>query len=218
MSEETTSANFVLAAFRRHAERVATRHPQGEWTYGELVDRIYRMARVLRAQGLGRGDVVALLTGNRADTIVLRYAANVLGCCVSVLYDGLASATLADILRRTDAAALVFAPDRYADQALAILDEVPDVAALALGEFARGVDISALAQTQSAAPVPIQARPEDLASIRFTGGSTGTPKGIPGDFRVPRYLSPTVLAGWQDTTSSPGCARPVAGCTSPRSC
>ena len=133
MGEERTSIGFVLAAFARHPQRVAIRHPQGEWTYGELVDRVYRMARALRAQGLGRGDVVTLLTGNRADTLVLRCAANVLGCCVSVLYDGLASSTLAGILRRTSASALVFAPDRYADQGRAILDEVPDVTALTLG-------------------------------------------------------------------------------------
>jgi len=146
MGEGRTSVGFVLAAFARHCKWVAIRHPQGEWTYGELADRIYRMARALRAEGLGRGDVVTLLTGNRADTIVLRYMANVLGCCVSVLYDGLASSTLADILRRTGASALVFAPDRYADQALAVLDELPNVAALTLGEFPGGVNLSALAQ------------------------------------------------------------------------
>jgi fatty-acyl-CoA synthase len=158
------------------------------------------MARALRAQGLGRGDVVTLLTGNHADTIVLRYAANVLGCCVSVLYDGLASSTLADILRKTSASALVFDPDRYADQALAIFDEVPDVAALTLGEFQGGVNISTLAEAEPAEPVRIEAQTQDLASIRFTGGSTGIPKGIPHDFRVPRYLSTATLTAGQDAT------------------
>ena len=200
MGDETTSIGLVLAAFTRHSERVAMRHPRGEWTYGELIDRVYRMARALRAQGLGRGDVVTLLTGNHADTIVLRYAANVLGCCVSVLYDGLASSALADILRKTSASALVFAPDRYADQALAILDEVPNVAALTLGEFHGGVNISTLAEAESAEPVRIEAQTQDLASIRFTGGSTGTPKGIPHDFRVPRYLSTATLTAGQDAT------------------
>ena len=85
MGDETTSTGFVLAAFTRYSGQMAIRHSRGEWTYGELIDRIYRMARTLRVQGLGRGDVVALLTGNHADTIVLRYAANVLGCCVSAL-------------------------------------------------------------------------------------------------------------------------------------
>jgi fatty-acyl-CoA synthase len=199
-AEERTSIGFVLAAFARHSERVAIRHPLGEWTYGELIDRVYRMARVLRAHGLGRGDVVALLTGNCADTFVLRYAANVLGCCVSVLYDGLASSVLADILRGTSASALVFAPHRYANQARAILDEVPDVAALTLGEFSGGINFAALADTESAEPVQIEAQMQDLASIRFTGGSTGTPKGIPQDFRIPHYLSAVTLAAVQDAT------------------
>lgn len=200
MSDETTSIGLVLAAFTRHPERVAIRHPRGEWTYGELLGRVYRMARALRAQGLGRGDVVTLLTGNHADTIVLRYAANMLGCCVSVLYDGLASSTLADILRRTSASALVFDPDRYADQGLAVLDEVPDVAALTLGEFPGGVNISTPAEAESAEPVRIEAQTQDLSSIRFTGGSTGIPKGIPHDFRIPRYLSTATLTAGQDAT------------------
>lgn len=197
--DETTSVAFVLAAFARHRERVAVRHSQGEWTYAELLDRIHRMARVLRARGLGRGDVVALLTGNRADTFVLRCAANALGCCVSVLYDGLASVTLADILRRTGASALVFA-DRHADQAREVLAEVPGVSALSLGDSGWGVDLSALAAAESAEPVRVEARPDDLASIRFTGGSTGVPKGIPHDFRVPRYLAAPWLEAWRDAT------------------
>ncbi|MGH3770094.1 MAG: AMP-binding protein [Pseudonocardiaceae bacterium] len=196
MSDETTSIGVLFAACTRHPKRVAMRHPRGEWTYGELIDRVYRMARALRAQGLGRGDVVTLLTGNHADTIVLRYAANVLGCCASVLYDGLATSTLADIVRKTNASALAFAPDRYADQALAILDEVPDVAALTLGEFHCGVNISTLAEAEPAEPIRIEARTADLASIRFTGGSTGIPKGIPCDFRVP---TATLTTG-EDTT------------------
>jgi fatty-acyl-CoA synthase len=200
MGENRTSTGFMLAAFARHPERVAIQHPRGEWTYGELIDRIYRMAQALRAQGLGRGDVVTLLTGNYADTIVLRYAANVLGCCVSVLYDGLASSILADILRKTSASALVFTADRYADQARAILDEIPDVAVLALGEFPGAVNIATLSDTESAEPVRIEAKTQDLASIRFTGGSTGVPKGIPQDFRIPNYLSPARLTAVQDAT------------------
>ncbi|MBV9030403.1 MAG: AMP-binding protein [Pseudonocardiales bacterium] len=116
-----------------------------------------------------------------------------------MLYDGLAASTLADIMRRTNVSALAFAPDRYTDQALAVLDEVPGVTALTLGESHYGVNISTLAEAEPVEPVRIEARTEDLASIRFTGGSTGTPKGIPHDFHVPRYFSTAALTAG-DTT------------------
>lgn len=55
MGENRTSIGFVLVAFVRHLERVAIQHSRGVWTYGELTDRVYRMARALRVQGPGRG-------------------------------------------------------------------------------------------------------------------------------------------------------------------
>ncbi|WP_211763321.1 AMP-binding protein [Kutzneria sp. CA-103260] len=188
MAHDTTIA-ALLAAFDDHRDRVAIRHAGGEWTYGELRDRIYRTARVLRANGLRRGDVVALLTGNRPETYVLRYAANTLGCCVTVLYDDLAPSLLAEMLRTAEAAALVYDADRHTGEAREVLAEVPGVTGLSLDEAT---------EAESAKPIPVQARPEDLASIQFTGGSTGVPKGIPRQAKLPGYLTPAALAAWTD--------------------
>ena len=193
-----TSIGVLLAAFERNRDRFAIRHAHGDWTYGDLLDRIYRMARALRAQGLRRGDVVALLTGNRPETLVLRHAANALGCCVTVLYDDLATSLLADMLRTADATALVFDADRYADQAPAVLAEVPGVAAFAVGDAAGAVNIASAAAAEPGEPIRVEARPDDLASVQFSGGSTGTPKGIPRDSRVPGYFAPAALRGWRD--------------------
>jgi fatty-acyl-CoA synthase len=198
--ETTTSIGTILTAFARHHDRVAITHARGEWTYQHLLDRIYRMARVLHGQGLGRGDVVALLTGNRPETVVLRYAANALGCTTTILYDDLANSLLAQMLRTTDATALVFSPESYATQANAAVAEVPGTTLLALGEYHGATDLTALAEAESADPIEIGACPDGLASIRLTGGSTGAPKGVPRDFRAPRYLSAEALAGWHDAT------------------
>jgi fatty-acyl-CoA synthase len=197
---ETTAIAVVLTQFARHSERVAIRHDQGEWTYAELLARVYRMARVLRAQGIRRGDVVALLTGNRPETFVLRYAANVLGCCTAVLYDDLATPLLTEMLRATDTVAMVFDADRYAAAALAIGEQVRGIKTLALGECGHTVNVTALAATESAEPIRIDAQAGDLSEIRLTGGSTGRPKGIPRTSRVPPYLSLPALTMWKDST------------------
>ncbi|WP_405165613.1 AMP-binding protein [Nocardia sp. NBC_01499] len=199
-TNESTSIGATLAAFMRHSPQIAITHADSAWTYEQLIDRIFQMARALRAEGLGRGDVVAIATGNRPETYVLRYAANVLGCCSSVLYDDLAPSLLTEMLRTVGAKALVFDPDSGADQALAAIQELPGTAALALGKYPDVVNVQALADAQSAEPVAVEALPEDTSAIRLTGGSTGTPKGIPQDFRVPFYLTAPALKMWEGAT------------------
>lgn len=44
--------DMKLAAYARHADRIAIRYTDGEWTYGDLADASYRTAR----HGCGRGD------------------------------------------------------------------------------------------------------------------------------------------------------------------
>jgi fatty-acyl-CoA synthase len=199
-SDKQTSIGFLLESFAQHRDRLAIRHAQGDWTYGELLDRAYRTARVLHAEGLRRGDVVAVLTGNSPQTFVVRYAANALGCCVAVLYEDLATSLLVEMLRTVSAAALVFDADRHADQARAALAEFPQAAGLALGRADDFLDVTAAAEREPCEPLPAQARPDDLASVQFTGGSTGTPKGIPHDFHVPPYFAPGALKTWRDAT------------------
>src|SRR6266568_5098913 len=96
--QQTTSIEATLALFAQRPERIAITQNDRSLTYGELLNHIYRTARALQAQGIRRRDVVALATGNRPETFVLRYAANLLGCCTTVLYDDLAAPLIAEIL------------------------------------------------------------------------------------------------------------------------
>lgn len=211
---DETSIGATLAAFARHRDRVAISHADGEWTHGDLLDAVHRTARALRQLGVQRGPDtdptgVALLTGNRPETFVLRYAAQLLGCTVTVLYDGLAPSRLAELLRVTGATTLVCDSGRAeAAQAAVRAAGAADAASpgaaagvrlLTLGRCHVGRDLAERAANSSDAPIEVRARPEDVASIKLTGGSTGTPKGVPRTFRRPPYLSPEALAGWHDT-------------------
>src|SRR2546423_5456566 len=50
-----------------------------EWTFGEVAERSARMAGALAARGVGRGDVVLTLIGNRPDWVFAMVACFRLG-------------------------------------------------------------------------------------------------------------------------------------------
>jgi len=195
---DSTAIAFVLERFAQHGDRVAICHKSGEWSYSDLLARIYRMTRALHAQGLGRGDVLAVLTGNHPETFVLRYSANALGAATTVLYDDLSVPLLIEMLRTTDASMLVYDPDQHTYEAQAIAREAK-IDVLAIGESAFAVNLEAQAAAQRPEPSTVLARVEDLSEIRLTGGSTGTPKGIPRTSRIPGYMTPSALNRWEDS-------------------
>src|SRR5919108_529403 len=50
-----------------------------EWSFGEVADRSARLAGTLAARGVGRGDVVMTLVGNRAEWVLTMVACFRLG-------------------------------------------------------------------------------------------------------------------------------------------
>ena len=159
-------------------------HDDRRLTGGELRDLVYRMARDLLARGLGRGGAVTLLSGNRPEVLAARYAANLIGCRVSDLSNGLSAEAQADIVRDLETDALIVDP-RLAGQAGEVTRIAPVKHRLFLGPgpTEEGKDLLASAAEQSAEPFPGLAQPEDVCTVRFTGGTTGRPKGVPSTFR-----------------------------------
>ncbi|MFF4186615.1 AMP-binding protein [Streptomyces sp. NPDC001691] len=166
-----------LAALERDPGREVLSHQERWVTAGEFRDLVHRMARALRAEGVGRGDTVTLLCGNLPETIVARYAANLIGCRVNHLYNKLSAESQAAIVRDVETRALVVDP-AYAQRAVEITESAPVPTVLVLGPAKVGTDLLELAAEQSAEPLRSGARPEDVCTIRHTGGTTGHPKGI----------------------------------------
>ncbi|MFD9334510.1 AMP-binding protein [Streptomyces sp. NPDC060028] len=77
---------------------------------GEFADRVHGAAAVLAAHGVARAATVCLLTGNRPQTLVARYAANLLGARVVHLDPAMTTGTQATIVRSTGATALIVDP------------------------------------------------------------------------------------------------------------
>ncbi|MFG2177635.1 AMP-binding protein [Streptomyces abikoensis] len=167
----------ILDALNTAPDQHALSHEGRYVTAGELRALVFRMARALRLRGVGRGQTVTLLSGNLPEVIAARYAANLLGCTVNHLYNKLSAESQAAIVEDVETRALIVDP-RWAGRAAEVTAQAPVKDVFTLGTAPLGEDLLELAAAESAEPLPGEARPEDICTIRHTGGTTGHPKGI----------------------------------------
>ena len=184
MSTATTSpsANYVgriLAGLARDPEKTAFHLPTGTTlSHAEFGGLVHRMAYVLAHHGVGHGITVTFLSRNRADTLAVRYAANLLGARVAFLYEGLAAEAQAAILSDVDTRLLVVDAE-LAERVNRILELARVGTVLTLGPAVVGSDLLAMADAApSSAVSPHPVSPAEPWCIRHTGGTTGHPKGI----------------------------------------
>ncbi|MBD0673247.1 AMP-binding protein [Streptomyces sp. CBMA156] len=190
-----TYTGLVLDGLARDPGRVAIRFGDGTWTGQRCLDLVHRAARALERAGLGRGDGVTVLAGNRPEALLVRLAANQLGCRVALPFPDGPVAEQVALAAFAGTSALVYDPLRCAAAADGIARAVPSAALFSLGPspLGPGADLLDLAAGCSPAPLEPRYRPEDVMAVRFTGGTTGRPKGVLRRFaRPPR---PPLLSG-----------------------
>ncbi|MBA1149244.1 AMP-binding protein [Ectothiorhodospiraceae bacterium WFHF3C12] len=154
---------------RYHPQRIALQDADGEYSYGELNERVNRMVHWLAGQGVARGDRVAMLSENRREYVEAMLAAAKLGAILAAQNWRLAAGELTHCIRLT-APKVLLVSERHAP----VLDEVDhDVdTVVRLGpEYER-----ALAGAATDEPVDA-AEGEDGLLILYTSGTTGLPKG-----------------------------------------
>jgi long-chain acyl-CoA synthetase len=167
-------------------------------TYAELDDRSLRLANRLRAAGLRRGDVVALLSDNKPETYEVYWAALRSGLYITAVNHNLTADEASYIVRDCGARALVVsaASARLADLAAALDVEVEE--RLAYGGPVPGYgDYEAALADAGDEPLPEQPHGDDLL---YSSGTTGRPKGIKlplPDYAVdePGYKYVTIFGG-----------------------
>src|SRR5687767_11603115 len=174
--------NFVEAVLERFpASRPAlvaidSRGERRVWHFGELIAMSAGVSGALAARGIGRGDVVMTLLGNRIEWVLTllacwRMGAVALPCNTQ--------------LRRHDLALRVAAAEPtlcVGEESL--LAELPDgLPALTVSEFAEILDEDRPQETPAAIA---NLAPEDPALVVFTSGTTGEPRGA---VHTARYLA-----------------------------
>jgi crotonobetaine/carnitine-CoA ligase len=139
------------------------------WTLADVASQVESFAVGLAERGVGRGDRVALLLGNRPETLFAWFGANRLGAIAAPFNHALKAPEIAALVRLTRPRVLVV--DEHRDLA--------DAACLAVDPAARPalVGVGALSASGQGAP-PVEVGPDDVAVLIATSGTTGSPKAV----------------------------------------
>ncbi|MBV2352794.1 amino acid adenylation domain-containing protein [Streptomyces sp. J2-1] len=153
---------------RAHPDEVAAVCGEQRWTYGELNARANRLARALRARGLGREDVVAVVTERNLDWMAATLAVFKAGGVYLPIEPHFPADRIAATLSRAECRLVLTESDSTAtlDRAL---ESVAGATRLLIGE--------AYAEDHADGDLGTAVEPGQLAYIYFTSGSTGAPKG-----------------------------------------
>ena len=182
-------APTVSEALRRtaagHPEIVAVRTADDSvsLTWSELLRRVDDVAGGLARLGIGRGDRVAIMLGNRPEFHIADLAAATLGATPFSIYLTYPPEDIQYLLE--DAGAKVAIVEQaYLEPLLAARRDLPSLAHVIVVDGDAVDQTIALADVEGSNPGfdPIAAsaeiRPDDLVTLIYTSGTTGPPKGV----------------------------------------
>jgi acyl-CoA synthetase (AMP-forming)/AMP-acid ligase II len=176
----------------RSLERNADRTPQEDavifrdtrLTHLQLRDRVNALAAAFQAAGIGKGDIVALLMGNRPEFLESALAANRVGAAFLPLNVRLAEPELEYVIRHAGAAAIVTEPGFAAPVAAIGGRLTTRWTAVMTGdkEDAGPGSVryeSFLGAHCGASVPPADVTEADLHRLMYSSGTTAHPKGVP---------------------------------------
>lgn len=161
-------------------------------SFDELHRRACRLANLLEAQGIARGDRIGVLLPQSPEAAVAHLAAYRLGAIAVPLFLLFGEEALHYRLADCGAAALVTDADGLAKLA-AIRDRLPALRiVLAVGGGEGALDLAAGMARAKDSHACAATGPDDPALIIYTSGTTGSPKGALHGHRVLRGHLPGV--------------------------
>lgn len=173
-TESDHAAQDVPAALdaqtRRDPAAPALVHDGRCLSFGELADRVHRTARLIRAEGAGADDVVALALPRGVELVVAILAVLDAGAAYQYLDPAHPAARRAELVADSRPALLLTTTGSAAPEGLPslLLDDPETLARL------DALSGAPLADDDLSAP----RHPDHLAYVIHTSGSTGRPKGV----------------------------------------
>jgi long-subunit acyl-CoA synthetase (AMP-forming) len=152
-------------------------------TWGELLERVDALAGGLAALGLGRGDTLALLIGNRPEFHLCDLAAMMLGATPFSIYSTYTPDQIRYLVDDSQARVLI-CEQQFLPRVLEAREQLPGLEHVIVidGEAPEGT--LALSEVEGSNPgfdveaSVAQLKGTDLLTLIYTSGTTGPPKGV----------------------------------------
>ena len=179
---DDTFPEFLSGWAERTPDHVALVTPDEAVTYGELAERVIRLAGGLSRLGLGRGDVIAIQLPNSVDFVATYLAVSHIGAVMQTVHMPYRGAELEFLLRHGNARALVCAAEAAGHSpAAAALELKPALPSLDHVIAAGGAVEGTSALTELAAGAGLDERAalagEDRFLLLYTSGHHGRSEG-----------------------------------------
>jgi len=174
-----TPLDFLDRAVEVFPGRTAVVWRERRWSYADFAGIVTTMAETLCGYGIGPGDVVAIMCGNRPEMLAAHYAVPTLGAALNALNTRLDVAATTYILEHCGAR-VVLADPACAEVAgaAAAQAELPCLVFTAEGTAGDGL---ALLEAPSATTSGFAEGLDDelqIIALNYTSGTTGKPKGV----------------------------------------
>jgi amino acid adenylation domain-containing protein len=178
--------HFLEQSAERFPDKTALICGERRLTYRELNHQANRMAHALRAQGLERGDRVAIYLDNSVESVVAVFATLKAGGVFMLVNPTVKPDKLVYLLNDSRAAAL-FAPGRKVEYLRDWWPQTPHLRTIvAVGEAPAASATCTLCNwgtlleqyADRSTPPGSRCIDIDLAALIYTSGSTGHPKGV----------------------------------------
>lgn len=191
----------IVDSFNRNAEvyadQPAIHWKDGDWqslTWGEYREVVHKAAAGLETLGVGDGEFVAIMSGNRPEHVIADLAAVHSGATPVTIYSTLAASQIQYIADNCKATVAVLEDLDFMKRWEEIRSELPNLRYVVLMSGAENYDTAdwvlswdellargtnRLSQdpevvTRAASAIS----PDTLATLIYTSGTTGTPKGV----------------------------------------
>ncbi|MEX0840204.1 MAG: long-chain-acyl-CoA synthetase [Parvibaculum sp.] len=192
-----TLADTIEELARTKPNNIAIYFEDRKITYREYNEAANRYARWAKDQGLGRGDVIALMMENRPEYLVAWLGIIKAGATAALINTNLTKGPLAHCLNISNASHLILGTELAENYSTATDQLERPMTVWATGGSVQGANNldAALAQ-QSGDPLPADFRAgltiEDDALYIYTSGTTGNPKAA----RIPHVRLLTMMGAF----------------------
>lgn len=172
------AAELIQRSAIYHRNRIAAIFGTEQWTYGEVNANANRLANALSAQGLRKGDRVAILLGNSIHSMEVDFALIKSGLVRVPINTRLAIPEMVRMIQETDAKLVLFSSE-FLDKVQAMPIAPSVIKAMIGGVGSENANILALDRiipAMSSEEPDVDIAENDLVTLQYTSGTTGVLK------------------------------------------